>query len=157
MADTEHPLPIARIIRALEEQHPWLFERDRFEIVYSSLSGRYDSEPTVGLSNGRIQLLFFDEQALPLVAWPGAQWVNLYDESPEREQYLHKVWLDPMGLFNFIDQQPPLYTYRRLSELIEPTWRKLEARLPELEQRFASEATMRRWVPAFMRWLGGGR
>lgn len=154
MAYSEQPLQIARVIHALQNEHGWLFDRCDFHVAHTSLAGRYHTEPTVGLSNEKIQLLFNSEIALPLLASPGTLYFNRYDEDPKAEVYLGRYWQDSIMLFNYLDQLPHLYGRDKPGEFLgKITWKKLEERLPDLEQMFASEAVMLQWMPGFVQYL----
>lgn len=57
---------VTALIVALQTERDFLFDDGGFEVEFTAVEGRYDTEPTVGLGNGRLRLLFYVVRLLPL-------------------------------------------------------------------------------------------
>ena len=155
MSEKQGQNTVTQIVSSLRIHQTYLFQRDGFEVAYTATSGRYESEAIVGLSNGRMQLLFHRPNIPPRFTICRIPYVGTLDESRENERILNKWWIAPTWFFCFVDDIMPVNNWRDFDRtlLLQQTWDKLRTRLPEIAPMFESKATMQQWMPGYVRYL----
>ena len=114
---------VTALIVALQTERDFLFDDGGFEVEFTAVEGRYDTEPTVGLGNGRLRLLFYDRQAPPFVTAPDLPFVGVLDDSEDALALRRRYWMPLTEIFAFVDGLSYAEERERPTPLLfEETW-----------------------------------
>ena len=53
MVDTSNRQRLEEVLQPIYQNHDFLFQRYGFTVIYEALTGRYQSEPIIGLEKGK--------------------------------------------------------------------------------------------------------
>ncbi|MCB0078663.1 MAG: hypothetical protein KDD73_14720 [Anaerolineales bacterium] len=141
---------LEEVLQPIYQNHDFLFQRYGFTVIYEALTGRYQSEPIIGLGNGKVQLLFYSYYGAPDLSFYGAS----YSAVPDL-QYYRKYWFPSPLIYLYLTDRVTTAAWRKQNfDLLQTqTWHFIEGKMAEIEPIFATMKTMKRWLPNYIQFL----